>query len=43
MSDSRLQALLLMVVAAYTWEPPIADVDVMDRAGACVQLHIENF
>ena len=26
---------------AYTWEPPIANV--MARAGACVQLHIEIF
>ena len=43
--SSRLQAPLVMVVAnlpAYTWEPPIAD-DVMARAGACVQLHIEKF
>ena len=52
--SSRLQAPLLMVVAnyapAYTWEqkrkkkkrePLIADV--MARAGACVQLHIEIF
>ena len=49
MSDHRVCKLhvapLLMAVAnnapAYTWEPPIADV--MARAGAFVQLHIENF
>ena len=44
--SSRLQAPIVMVVAnyapAYTCgEPPIADA--MARAGACVQLHIENF
>ena len=43
--SSRLQAPLVMVVAnyapAYTWEPPITDV--IARAGAGVQLHIEKF
>ena len=28
---------------AYMWEPPIAITNVMARAGACVQLHIEIF
>ena len=43
--SSCLQAPFGKAVAnyapAYTWEPPIANV--MARAGACVQLHIEIF
>ena len=43
--SSRLEAPFGKVVAnhapAYTWEPPIANV--MARAGACVQLHMEIF
>ena len=43
--SSCLQAPFGKAVAnyapAYTWEPPIANV--MARAGACVQLHIEFF
>ena len=47
MSDHRVcklhvaQLLVAVDTPAYTWEPPIADV--MARAGACEQLHIENF
>ena len=43
MSDHRVSHAMVVAnnAPAYTWELPIADV--MARAGACVQLHIEKF